>query len=212
MRRPGFVATAGVAAGAAVLLLAGCGERSAGDAGSGPSSAAAGAKAPAVATTPPGVAELQAQQDALFPEVAARCAGVSTALAPSPSASAGVAGGAPDDPSARKYAENHAYKQTVELTAQSRCRGEAHAARITTALRATGRAAALGEAELRAELERLGYPTRGGEVHSSGGTVGFSLWIPGSGPCLTGTLGATPRIQAHGPYLEGGCKEPQGGH
>ncbi|MET9616032.1 hypothetical protein [Kitasatospora indigofera] len=210
MRRPGFVATAGVAVGTAVLLLAGCGERSASDAGSGASDAA-GAKAPAAAT-PPGVAELQAQQDALFPEVAARCASVSTARAPSPSASAGVTDGALDDPSARKYAENHAYKQTVELTPQSRCRGDAHAARITTALRATGRAAALGEAELRAELERLGYPTQGGEVHSSGGTVGFSLWIPGAGPCLTGTLAATPRIEAHGPYLEGGCNEPRGGH
>ncbi|MCX5208001.1 hypothetical protein OG689_01500 [Kitasatospora sp. NBC_00240] len=211
MRRQGFAATAGVAVGTAVLLLAGCGQRSASGAGSG-SSSAAGAKAPAVASTPPGVAELQAQQDALFPEVAARCAGAGTASAPSPSASAGVADGAPDDPSARKYAENHAYKQTVALTPQSRCRGDAHAARITAALKATGRPAALGEAELRAELERLGYPTRGGEVHSSGGTVGFSLWIPGSGPCLTGTLGATPRIQAHGAYLEGGCNEPQGGH
>ncbi|MFD0258888.1 hypothetical protein ACFV4M_21285 [Kitasatospora indigofera] len=212
MRRQGFVATAGVAVGTAVLLVAGCGERSASDAGSGPSGAAAGAKAPAAATTPPGVAEPQAQQDALFPEVAARCANAGTARAPSPSASAGVPDGALDDPSARKYAENHAYKQTLELTPQSRCRGDAHAARITTALRATGRAATLGEAELRAELERLGYPTQGGEVHSSGGTVGFSLWIPGTGPCLTGTLAATPRIEAHGPYLEGGCNEPRGGH
>ncbi|GGV24437.1 hypothetical protein GCM10010495_45020 [Kitasatospora herbaricolor] len=205
------MATAGVAAGAAVLLLAGCGQRSASDTGSGPATAA-GAKAPTAATAPPGIAELQAQQDALFPEVAARCAGVSTASAPSPSASADVAGGEPDDPWARKYAENHAYRQTVDLSPQSRCRGDAHAARITTALRATGRAAVLGEAELRAELDRLGYPTRGGEVHSSGGTVGFSLWIPGSGPCLTGTLGAIPRVQAHGSYLEGGCNEPQGGH
>ncbi|MFF1874759.1 hypothetical protein [Kitasatospora herbaricolor] len=212
MRGPGFVATAGVAVGTAVLLLAGCGERSASDAGSGPSSAATGTKAPAGATTPPGAAEPQAQHDALFPEVAARCAGVSTASAPSPSASAGVADGAADDPSARKYAENHAYRQTMDLTPPSRCRGDAHAARITTALRATGRAAALGEAELRAELERLGYPSRGGEVHTSGGTVGFSLWIPGSGPCLTGTLGATPQVRAHGPYLEGGCDEPRGGH
>ncbi|MGW5346322.1 hypothetical protein [Streptomyces sp. HUAS TT3] len=42
--------------------------------------------------------------------------------------------------------------------------------------------------------------------------------LRGTGACVSGTLavpgqaGTVTRVEAHGPYVEGGCFEPRGGH
>ncbi|MDX2391659.1 MULTISPECIES: hypothetical protein [unclassified Streptomyces] len=136
-------------------------------------------------------------------------------------------GEGPADPEARKYAENHAYRQQAGLGDEAKCRGDAHAERIRKAL-ADAEAGATGAggpggprnpAELTALLRGLGYPVAGGDVYASGGSagpggpgLGFALWIPGTGPCLSGALGTPARVEAHGVYMEGGCREPKGGH
>ncbi|MFF0416452.1 hypothetical protein ACFYUY_39230 [Kitasatospora sp. NPDC004745] len=159
-------------------------------------------------TPPPGPAEARARHDRLFPQVAAECAGVAATPLPTPIAPPTGA----RDPWADKYAENHGFRTTATLLADGRCRGEAHRARIADALRRDGRTAGLDRAGLRALLEALGYRAEETNVSTDGGSLGFSLWIPEAGPCVTGVLTTPPTIEAHGPYLEGGCTEPKGGH
>ncbi|MEV0531899.1 hypothetical protein [Kitasatospora sp. NPDC050463] len=149
-----------------------------------------------------------AEHDRLFPDVAAlRC----ESARPSPSAG-GTGSGAPLDPEAAKHAENSMYKQMAAMTAAGRCRGEAHSARIAAALDARPGGAPSTEAELQRLLESLGYPAASAVVHRSDSLIGFDLFVPGTGPCVTGRLGSPVEVRAHGPYLEGGCTEPKGGH
>lgn len=61
-------------------------------------------------------------------------------------------------------------------------------------------------------LERLGYPRDAVQVRREGGAAGFSLFVPGAGPCISGRLASPPKVEVHGPYVEGGCTEPKGGH
>ncbi|MEU9034995.1 hypothetical protein AB0D45_08790 [Streptomyces sp. NPDC048352] len=199
VRRPSAAALLATAA----LLLAGCG--SAPDPATEPPPGTVPAAPPA--TAPRVEASTAGPHAAFFAEVAARCAG---ATAPPASASAGT-GAAPQDPESRKYAENHAYRQQTELSPAARCRGEAHAARIRAALAATP---VTGAAELTALLRGLGYPAGGGDVFegSGAGGPGFALPVPGGGPCVSGRAGTPARVETHGVYLEGGCKEPTGGH
>ncbi|MFD8292588.1 hypothetical protein ACFV2B_30780 [Streptomyces lavendulae] len=176
---------------AVALLLTGCGT--------------APAQRPKAAA-PPG-------PEVFFAEVAARCAGAgSGAPASAPASSpASAEQELPSDPEARKYAENHGYRQQAGLSAEGSCRGDAHAARIRSALagKAPGTAA-----ELTGLLRGLGYQVGPGDVvDGAGGTgPGFALWLPGSGPCVEGRAGTPARVEAHGPYAEGGCREPAGGH
>lgn len=122
----------GLAAAVTVLALAGCGSTSA------PSNASH------TESREPGQAgaEALARHDRLFPQVAATCAGVAATPPSAPAAAPTGDGGTWAD----KYAENHAYKQTVRLLADAQCRGEAHAARIADALRPAGTPAVLDEA------------------------------------------------------------------
>ncbi|MFE2252239.1 hypothetical protein, partial [Streptomyces lavendulae] len=142
---------------AVALLLTGCG--------------AAPAQRPKAAA-PPG-------PEVFFAEVAARCAGAGSGAPASSPAPAEQE--LPADPEARKYAENHGYRQQAGLSAEGSCRGDAHAARIRSALagKAPGTAA-----ELTGLLRGLGYPVGPGDVvDGAGGTgPGFARWIPGSGP------------------------------
>ncbi|WP_406193251.1 hypothetical protein OH807_02415 [Kitasatospora sp. NBC_01560] len=148
-----------------------------------------------------------AEHDRLFPQVAAL--GCSSAR-PSPSGSSTT--GAPLDPEAAKHAENSGFKQQITMSAEAGCRGEAHSALITTALKAGTAGAALGEQELAGLLESLGYPRTGTTVRTVGGTVFFDLVVPGTGPCVSGQIDTAVKVAAHGPYQEGGCTEPRGGH
>ncbi|WP_371679834.1 hypothetical protein [Streptomyces sp. NBC_01276] len=152
------------------------------------------------AAAPPG-------PEVFFAEVAARCAGAGSGAPASSPAEREL----PADPEARKYAENHGYRQQAGLSPEGTCRGDAHAARIRSALAGKPPGTA---ADLTGLLRGLGYPVGPGDVvDGAGGTgPGFALWIPGSGPCVEGTSGTPARVEAHGPYAEGGCREPKGGH
>lgn len=194
---------------AAVLALTGCGTRSAG-AGD-PEEPPGPSAAPSVDYAARAAAAV-ARHDKLFPEIAARCSDVRQGGGASPDATAGVL---PEDPEARKYAENHAYKKQARLTPEAACRGDAHAARIEAA--AVGGPGGTGAPhtaeELHAVLTGLGYGFDGGGVYGSGAVnVSFVLSVPESGPCVTGRLGPPVTVEAHGMYVEGGCLEPRGGH
>lgn len=220
---------AGVLLVAALPALTACGTTKAGSAGN---------TTPTAAGSPDPVASGSARHDRLFPDVAARCAQKAAEASADPQdggANGGANGGTNDgtndgandgasggessrelpmDPEARKYAENHAYKTQDTLSAENRCRADAHGARIKAALTGVGKAAPRGEAELAASLKELGYSVTGNEVYRSGGALGFALFIPEAGPCVTGrwTAGGGLTVEGHGVYMEGGCLEPKGGH
>ncbi|QKW23552.1 hypothetical protein HUT16_34650 [Kitasatospora sp. NA04385] len=229
MKRPALaVATAVLAAGA---LLTGCGSThpAGGASGAGasrPSASDPGASKPSTSDPSASNAAQEAQQkyeqqqkqavadhDRAFPTVAKTCAGKSTAVPspvapspvdPTPSLGADAHVGQPENP---KYAENHAYLQTVALSPVQQCRGDAHAALIAAGL--VGKAPT-GPEQAKELLTRLGYP--GAVVTPGTGGVQFSVFVPQIGPCLTGTLSDPPRIEVHGPYVEGGCTPSKGGH
>lgn len=193
---------------AGAIALTGCGTRVAG-AGD-PEEPPAPSVTPSVDYAAQAAAAV-ARHDKLFPAIAARCADVGEAGS-SPGATAGEL---PADPEARKYAENHAFKQQAPLTPGARCRGDAHAARIKAAVTggSGGKAAPRTAEEVRAVLTELGYGFDGGGVYGTGAVnVSFVLSVPESGPCVTGRLGPPVAVEAHGMYVEGGCLEPRGGH
>ncbi|MER5760420.1 hypothetical protein [Streptomyces sp. NPDC002082] len=197
---------------AGAIVLTGCGTRTAGagDAAEPPAPSVTPSVTPSVDYAAQAAAAV-ARHDALFPAIAARCADVATGGA-SPGATAGEL---PADPEARKYAENHAFKQQAQLTPGARCRGDAHAARIKAAVAggSGGKGAPHTVEEVRALLTGLGYGFDSGGVYGSGAVnVSFVLSVPESGPCVTGRLGPPLTVEAHGVYVEGGCLEPRGGH
>ncbi|MGW7285503.1 hypothetical protein ACWGH4_08400 [Streptomyces sp. NPDC054847] len=144
----------------------------------------------------------KAAHDRRFPEVAKICADAPAKPSEEPTPSE-----APTDPWSRKVAENHAYKAQARLDTDARCRGDAHARRITAGL-----AGVHDEKALRSALGRLGYPPETVEVYETGVAPGFTFSIPDAGPCITGTLADPAEAEAHGHYVEGGCREPKGGH
>ncbi|MFD3871856.1 hypothetical protein [Streptomyces sp. NPDC058623] len=150
-----------------------------------------------------------AAHDKDFPGIAAGCP-ATAASEPAPTEPSAL----PTDPEAAKYAENHAYRQTSRLTPAMRCRGDAHALRIRQALTRPGATTPTAEAELESVLKGLGYRSDSHDAHvyRTGGALAFTLFIPGAGPCVTGTPTDPDGIKAHGAYGEGGCIAPSGGH
>ncbi|MER5731993.1 hypothetical protein ABT084_27295 [Streptomyces sp. NPDC002138] len=149
-----------------------------------------------------------ARHDARFPEIVAQCAGRATTLPPVPGATS-------TDPAADKYAENNGFKRELPDTPMAQCRGEAHATRIREALTGEGKTVPRTEAELRTALEGLGYTVDPGAISATsadGGRLWFEMHVYDGGPCVGGQLHAPVRIETHGPYLEGGCWQPRGGH
>ncbi|MFE6871505.1 hypothetical protein ACFVFS_33760 [Kitasatospora sp. NPDC057692] len=207
MRRLAVVA-AGVLAGA--VAVTGCGSvRSTGGGGT-----AASAPSPSVSAAPTGYTEAVrkgvAEHDRLFPGVAALgCASVR----PDPTAAGTGTGPAdPVDPWAARHAENSMYKQMAPLDAADRCRGEAHRKRIADAVGPRAAAAPLTQDEVLGILASLGYPAGSVQFQPAGGELSFEVSVPGTGPCVAGRLGRSVTVEAHGPYLDGGCTEPKGGH
>ncbi|MCC0099451.1 hypothetical protein K7B10_32685 [Streptomyces flavotricini] len=191
---------------AALLLMTACGTTVSG-------SGAVADPSPVPSRTPDHAAQeaaAVARHDKLFPEVAAACEGRASVTPTGSAAPDDV----PTDPAARKYAENHAYRNEAVLTPSARCRGDAHAARIKAALAGSGGKGAPQTAqELGGLLTGMGYKVETGDVSaSSTGGPSFVLSIPESGPCVTGQVGPPVSVKAHGPYMEGGCHEPRGGH
>ncbi|MFJ5231264.1 hypothetical protein ACIQBJ_15370 [Kitasatospora sp. NPDC088391] len=208
MSRPALAAAAAVLAAAG--LLTGCGSKSAAES---PGRSDATPRATSRTTAAPDAAaqarqDLErrvAEHDRTYPEVAAGCAGRPTEL-PQATATAGSGGGpAPENP---KYLENHSFQQTVPLNPMQQCRGEAHAARLTAALAKA--APPTGPQSAETLLRQLGY--QDAKVTEYPTSLHFTLTVPGLGPCLTGVLSAPPQIEVHGPYQEGGCEFPRGGH
>ncbi|MGW8884960.1 hypothetical protein [Streptomyces sp. NPDC055749] len=193
-----------LAVAAGLLLLTGCGsERVDGS----PGASSTGVQPSASQDYEKQAEEARAKHDRTFPDVAARCADSSPS--PSPSRTGATE---PANPEADRYAENHAFKRQMPLKPEAQCRGKAHADRITDALRETGGSGPSNEQAVRAVLEDLGYPAEGTQVYGSGHALGFSLSVPGGVPCVSGGVGPPLNVEAHGPYMEGGCVEPRGGH
>ncbi|WP_405608916.1 hypothetical protein [Streptomyces sp. NBC_00076] len=124
---------------------------------------------------------------------------------PARKSSSPSATGAMDRPP--NYADNHAYRRTLPLKGLADCRGEVHARRLTENLREVP----VDRARVDTELSRLGYGDKVERFQSVDGTVHFVIGL--DGVCVAGTL--MPKrnmIEAHGPYLEGGCVQPAPGH
>ncbi|WP_156726185.1 hypothetical protein [Streptomyces apocyni] len=190
MKRPLLAVALGL------LVLTGCGTERASD---------SARTSPGPSASPTSQDTALAKHDRLFQDVAARC--TDSTPSPSPTRSAD---GEPPNPEAEKYAENHAYKRTMPLKPDAQCRGQAHADRITKAL-STGDVR--DKQALSAALEKLSYPKNGTQIHAVGETLVFSLFIPETGPCLSGKVTSPDaEVTPHGPYMEGGCTEPTGGH
>ncbi|MFD3696092.1 hypothetical protein ACFWUZ_08005 [Streptomyces sp. NPDC058646] len=212
MTRPTLLTAATLAVG--LLALTACGSTRAADGGGAPSAvsatgipsgSASASRSPDVAAD---AAVAKAAHDKAFPDIAARCAAEGTATA----AASGPPDALPTDPEAAKHAENNAFKKQAGLKPEARCRGEAHARRIKNALAGPGAVMPVTEEGLTSALTALGYEIAGGDVYRSGGALGFAYAIKGVGPCVTGWLGSPVKVEAHGAYMEGGCREPRGGH
>ncbi|MCX5197482.1 hypothetical protein OOK31_26900 [Streptomyces sp. NBC_00249] len=190
---------------AGLFLLTACGTTPAGQVRTDSRASAAPSVPASAQPSVPASAQPSVPVDARLAEVAERCRAAGTAT-PTPT------GVLPTDPEAAKYAENHAFKQQAPLSAEGKCRGDAHAARIRTALAAA--AAPRTPEELTGLLRGLGYPVGPSDVYAGSGSAGpgFTLWVPDRGPCLSALPDALARVEAHGPYMEGGCREPRGGH
>lgn len=187
-----------VAVAVGMLVLAGCGSRPGTDVAPeapSPSSSAS----PVVSAQEAAAKQALAEHDRLFPQVAAGCATASPSAEPSASRSL--------DPEAQRYADNHVFKSTVKMTSEVSCRGNAHSARIAAALTQRAAKAPLTAEDVHEALQTLGYPNE-----ERLGNSAFTFLVPGVGPCITGQVGPPVRVKAHGVYMEGGCKEPRGGH
>lgn len=196
--RRGAVALAAVCLGA--VVAAGCGEESGSGTASGSGSPSSAEEYAEAART---------EHDRAWPDVAEKCRDVPA----EPSAAAsdgGDSGAGPENP---KYAENHAYKQTTDVSPDELCRGEAHAALIDAALRDADPADLKDEKRIRLLLEDLGYAPDTVSAQQAGpSAVGWDVTVAGAGPCISGNTGWPGETDVHGVYMEGGCTEPVGGH
>ena len=196
---------------AGVLALAGCGSVRAGaDTGTASGTATPSASVSASSSVSPTPqlrrisAELQKAEDTA-------CATWSPSPSPSPSASTDTAppesAAAGDRPP--NYGDNNAYRRVLPLKGLAVCRGQVHVDRLTKGLKEVP----VDQAEVDTALARLGYGSREVEqLETVGGTVRFVLGL--DGVCFDGTLPLSDDrpVEAHGPYLEGGCVEPAYGH
>ncbi|MGW6942581.1 hypothetical protein ACWGF3_26775 [Streptomyces xanthophaeus] len=201
---------------AGLLALTACGTKPAADEGNtAASSAASGSPSASPSPTPDFAADAaaaKARHDKAFPDIAARCAAEGAAATAAAPPAPATPDALPTDPEAAKYAENHAFKKQGKLTPEAKCRGEAHAQRIKQALTGPGVVTPATEESLASALKAMGYELASGEVHRTGGALGFTFFVQGAGPCVTGQLGSPAEVTAHAVYVEGGCTEPRGGH
>ncbi|MGK5629938.1 hypothetical protein, partial [Streptomyces sp. URMC 123] len=141
------------------------------------------------------------------PTVSEPCPGATASGATAPGG--GARSGPPDGPP--NHADNRAFRGTVPLTAESRCRGEREARRVTAAL-AAPRPGTVSDSAVRDALAGLGYAPDTIEVDPpASGRVTFTVGL--YPVCLEGsTDGRTSEVDVHGVYMEGGCERPAGGH
>ncbi|MFD3501367.1 hypothetical protein ACFWWT_34940 [Streptomyces sp. NPDC058676] len=184
----------------AVLILAGCGNVRAGA-----ESTASTSPSVTASSDSPGPRHLSAE----LRKVEDSACGTTTSR-PSPSAGATSASPSTEVVEDRppNYADNNAYRRTLPLKGLAVCRGEVHVGRLTENLRSVP----VDKAEVDAALSRLGYGYQVEQVQEAVHGVQFVIGL--DGVCVTGTLVPTQKntIEAHGPYMEGGCVEPAYGH
>ncbi|MER5209904.1 hypothetical protein ABT063_04755 [Streptomyces sp. NPDC002838] len=182
------------------LTLTGCGSTRA-DGGSQPTTSGPSGSAPASSSQQPRhiSAELRKLEDTACGTTAPRPTGEETS---SPPATEAVGDQPPN------YADNNAYRRALPLKGLSVCRGEAHVKRLTEKLKDFP----VDKVRVDTELSRLGYGYEVEQLRTVDDTVQFVIGL--DGVCVTGTLVPSQKnaIEAHGPYMEGGCVEPAYGH
>ncbi|WP_079064481.1 hypothetical protein [Streptomyces sp. NRRL F-4489] len=129
---------------------------------------------------------------------------------PTPSASAGPTG--PAGPPADHYAENHGFKDPIQLHGQRRCEGIAAVKRVKNALEPLRVRKSIDLESARRALASLGYPATGVEVTKV--EPGVSFLINASPLCIEGKVNPHfVEADAFGGYPDGtGCEPPRGGH
>lgn len=196
------------------VLVAGCGTESGSKDGPGPGSGA-GASEASGSASPSTAEEYEAaareEHDSAWPAIAEKCRDVPPE--PTAAASGSPADGSGPQPENPKWAENHAYKQTTDMSPAEQCRGEAHAALIGAALKDAAPADLGDERRTLRVIEGLGYARDTVGARQAGpDAVAWNVFVAGAGPCISGSTGPDGGIEVHGAYLEGGCVEPVGGH
>ncbi|MFF2852199.1 hypothetical protein ACFVT5_38685 [Streptomyces sp. NPDC058001] len=112
-----------------------------------------------------------------------------------------------------KYAENHAFRQTLPLSGDALCTAAEETRRVKKALEGLAGTREATVAQVRTALTGLGYDASA-VTASSFGTGLISYVVDLRPVCVEGSLGSTQvTAEAHGVYMEGtGCQEPAGGH
>lgn len=186
------VARLGAAAVAALALVA-CGDAPSSDAGSG---------GPRLAVGSGGL------HGTLLPTPS----GPATAGSPPPGATVDRDSGARDEggDAPPNYADNHAFRNTLALSPEQQRDGDLAASRIAAALDPLRPAVPYDEAAVAAALDAAGYPHA--LVSADSGSASFDVTVAPR-VCVSGTLRAgAVATEVHGVYVEGGCREPRGGH
>ncbi|MFI7005122.1 hypothetical protein [Streptomyces sp. NPDC050145] len=181
IRRRG--ATTCAAIGVALLLLSGCGDEKATDAGAiAPQTPSASASAIPAADCP-----------------AATAAATVTAEPGS---------GGDANP---KYGENHAFQRPVELKGADLCAAASEQERVRGALTRFAGHRDVGADRVRSALEKLGYQPS--EITVAGSDALVTYIVDLTPVCVEGSVGDLLRVETHGVYMEGtGCVKPEGGH
>ncbi|MDT0341838.1 hypothetical protein [Streptomyces litchfieldiae] len=110
-----------------------------------------------------------------------------------------------------RYSENHAFRDTLDLDPAEQRRGEEEAERARQALETLRTGGEFGPEEVNGALTGLGYQADAVFTAAFGDQVTFAVSL--SPVCLEGIVGpAAVTVEAHGVYMEGGCREPAGGH
>ncbi|MFJ6567805.1 hypothetical protein ACIQNU_10305 [Streptomyces sp. NPDC091292] len=212
MTSRGRLALATAALVAVPLALTGCADKG-GSADAGRTSDASGVVQESA--TPSETSATPASDDGAAPTAKgnASCpeASASTA-APDSGATTGEQGGDANP----KYAENHAYRQTLPLSGDALCTAAEETRRVKKALGALAGTEKATVAQVRTALKGLGFDASTVTVNSYGS--GLVSYVVDLRPvCVEGSLNTATRAsvtaEAHGVYMEGtGCQEPEGGH
>src|SRR4051812_15127974 len=177
----------------AALALAGCGTRTADDAGAG------------VPSGHPAVPSSHAVPSPSDPP----CPGETPT--PSPTATGLAEPGAGDG--APHYAENNGFKVPLPLHGQPRCEGLAQARELTAALETLREKRDFTTGHVHDRIVGLGYDPDAVGVFANGPT-GVSFLVDHAPICLEGTMDrATTKVDSFAGYPDStGCQRPTGGH
>jgi hypothetical protein len=118
----------------------------------------------------------------------------------------------------QRYAENHAYRRRLPITAAQTAQAAPHAAALLTALTKLAASGTADEAALRsAVVKALGLQANGAEIKGDMSEAPLRYVTVGGGEgrvCVTGAIDGTGKAttEVAGRTLEGTCLEGDGGH